>query len=548
MYPLGVNSVYHSSGKFPVIFDISSELHYKGLSDELVSEGHLKVPLNVNSLGNTIEWGSLEDKIHTTYTKIENDIPYRKIPTEKIVKLSTNKTWRAFNEHELRVLHKTEPEESFFPIIDVVSIPDKVGKYWIKVLDKKSGKIASKYSQPNYDVVTTNGGYKELRITLLPHLENPNGTFEVPTTTQWHIEVYNKLPPLELPITIQFTKRVREFWFYKLLQFHPKYSTGNTSKPYTKWGILYHEVTHEITHGNRPFFFNIGTYRTHEDYITGAFKNKPRNVNIVDWISDIDVINNHNNPLIEQGLVFEFSDQNDWQSNTNAQIQEKLKKKFIYEFCYPREYGLKGIRFHDIVHEYKIDSFSKPTGNGNVIYDRFRVKLAYPLTSKIEITTEPTSWVLNRTKFRLRSKPGWLNSGSDQWGQSPVAEGADIIGQLPPGMDFVVAYRELSKNISSDKWIGYYFLFRNPFGNRIGLRMSQKPTTTLLNENVDDPNFKIQVDYNDFFGDEKYPLIGILIKDYNPSAVARASTHRNASNRWSIYLHPIEFEMEVYLK
>lgn len=550
MYPLGVNSL-NRMWKFPIIFDIRTELHYKGLSDRLMSEGKISRPLNVLPVFDTeLPWKTTEDKLYTQYTKIENDIPYRKLPAEKTLKLTESYEWRQYTKPELTWLNLTENKETFIPFIDVASIPNKISKYWVRRSFGETNDTT--LFHPDYNLVN-NGNYKDIRIIGIDKYDGLMGAYDAASIKTSRFEIFNKLPELELPIVIQFSKLNRSFEHWEHYE-----TRDNGEIRYFKFHVEYVESKHRFESGTRPFFINLGRHLGTEDFATGALKYKYLGYGNT---RDTQTVPNHQAELMNSGITYfpiRNNNNQDWTpkgtiqyytDHTIGPIYDMLAKRFVYEFIFPREYGLKGIKFHDILHDYKIDSFTKPTGKGTVTYDRFRVKLAYPVDSKIEITKEPTTWAFNGAKIRLKSRSGWLNSGGDNWGNSPVAEGGDVLSPLPSGMQLISAGRAISRNVGTDKWLGYYFSFNWPFSDKVGIRLSQKPKETLLRENVADPNFAIDISISKLTtGNLGEKVVYIFIKDYNPASVARASTHRNAKNRWSIYINSIEFELELYLK
>lgn len=518
MYPLGVNTILRV-GKFPIIFKTNTNIQVNGLINKLVDEGQINFP----------KQNVIEDKIRTDYTKIENDIPYKKIPINKTVKLTENYEWRNPTEQEAMYLQKNINVLTYFPIVDIVDIPDKLGKYWVRANHDELAGLRPYH--PDYQLIQQNG-YKTLRLSSMAAKDDVIKLDFIPHVLTYRFEILNKLPALELPILIEFIRHDRRFEYYH------QYVNGG----YYKALEAYQEIKHNYKSGTHPFFFNLGRLVDSSFYRTTSLESG------IFWSQRApseEYANEHNRKLLAQGLTWNVINTGLY----NVEEPRLLKKqRFMYDFIYPREYGLKGIKFHDVVHSYTIDSFTKPTGKGEVIYDRFRVQLAYPMNSTMEITKEPTSWAFNKSRYVLKTAAGWVNSGSDKWGNSPIAEGGQITPSLPPGMELILARRAVAANTGSDKWLGYWFLFKWPFGNKVGVRMTRKPTTTLLRENVADPNFKVEIMYNPRGYEDTYPNIAIILKDYNPASVSRASTHRNSKNRWSIYIHPVDFEIELYLK
>lgn len=606
MYPLGVNTVFRKSNKFPIIFDVRTEINYKGLSDLCMSSGAIPFAMNefrYITLAQEVERGGImmphsvrnapraiinnwytdANLIRFDYTKIQNDIPLRPLPPTKQVPTTANYEWRAFNTEEQRnryvdhlmdntlsikmeeyILRRRaivagspllENFDTHHAIAPVTDIPDKIGKYWIKMYPV--GHQPFLMYTPNYEL-RQNGEFKTLTLNHSEDFLNDSRRLRQsshnPKVFNIRYEVYNKLPPLELPIQIRF-RRVDQG--YNVWEWN---SSGNN---YRRISLYAQESVHDYPSGTHPFYLNLGFTRERKHYWTWYTDLIESN----EFTNDVNTVIAHNNDILSKGLYISRDDNliaNQWWSGNEVRFHIKLR--FIYEFSYPREYGLRGIKFLDMVHEYKIDSFTKPTGNGTVTYDRFRVQLAYPMDSLIEITKEPTSWTWNRHKVRLRTNEGWVNSGSDGWGNSPIAQGHTVIGELPAGFRILESYRTLSPNTGTDKWIGYQFLVAWPYGDKVGIRMTQKPTSTLFRENVTDPNFSLRFAHwagrdpnwagltDPNMRNKEYNLnphlsyAVITIRDYNPQVVQLASQHRNASNRWSAYIYPIEFEMEFYLK
>lgn len=535
MYPLGVNGVMLSS-KFPVIFEVSTDLYFKSVIDKLVSE---------NKLTNIIN--GLPDGVSTnTYRKILNDIPRKKIPDSVIFNPVDTYEWRIFTADEQRSridykitnyygntvipIEDRPNTETYHVKVPVIDIPDKLGKYWVK--SENTFLSNNKFYNPDYDLIQKDG-YKQLEYSTGLEIDNFSLDGQI-TARPFHrrFTIVKKLDPLVLPIQIKF-----------------KVENHHYTKPAVRGvepQIKYKSSWYEVVNGTNPFMFNLGLYRSVRDY-HGLFELFTPDYNDKDFTNftqeNSDGTINGFNVDIREASNYYFSDR--YNKNTPINSLFPQTDKHIYEFIYPREYGLKGIKFKDVLLDYKIDSFTKPSGKGEVTYDRFRVKLPRPMDANIEIVKERSSWEYNKRKIVLLSKAGWINSGSDIWGNSPVATGYDVAGELPPNIEVTSGGTLLSPNTGNDKYLGYYFSIKTDKMDKLGIRVTRNPMQTLLREELDDSKFKIKITME---SDDEHFIHHVFIQDYHPASVARASTHRDERNRWSIYVNSIDIEIEFYMK